>query len=40
VQAVYKRLGESAEWARYIAHLRVRERRLRNLMKELDGAGL
>lgn len=38
VRALYTKLGESDLWARYVAEVRERERRRRNLMKELDTA--
>jgi uncharacterized Zn finger protein len=40
VRALYERLGESEAWARYIADLRERNRRLRALMEELAVAGM
>ena len=40
VRRLYERLGESEAWARYIADLRERNRRLRALMEELAAAGL
>ncbi|HKO23227.1 MAG TPA: hypothetical protein VJY65_00650 [Chloroflexota bacterium] len=40
VRRLYERLGESDAWARYIADLRERNRRLRAVMEELAAAGL
>ena len=40
VRNLYERLAEREAWARYIADLRERNRRLRALMEELAAAGL
>ena len=40
VRRWYEQLGESEAWARYIADLRERNRRLRALMEELAAARL